>query len=317
MPAANPSPGAGRTQLAAAVAQWYYVEGLSQEQIGARAGVSRNVVAKLLDEAKRLKIVEISVRPPIPTVPELELRLADCFGLQLVRVLERKTAEGDEALEALGRLGALVLGQLLKDNIIFGMAWGRASQAVVRALAPRALTGVRVVQLVGSVGMSFRKIDAAEAVHRAAELLQAQHFYINAPLAVGSPQAAAALRQDHSIAEVLELASRSDVALLGIGGTDPGICTTYEAGYLSFEELAELRAAGSVGAFCQHYFDLQGRRTPARRLEACAIGVTWEDLHRIGQVVAVAGGRPKARAILAALRTGIPDVLVTDDAAAE
>ena len=77
---------AERLQLTANVAQWYFVEGLSQEKIGVRTGLSRVTVARLLDEAKRLKIVEIAVKPPIPTVPELEARLARSFGLQLVRV---------------------------------------------------------------------------------------------------------------------------------------------------------------------------------------------------------------------------------------
>ena len=128
---------------------------------------------------------------------------------------------------------------------------------------------------------------------------------------------AAALREVTSIAEVLELASHSDVALLGIGATEPESCTTYQAGCLSLEDCGQLQAAGAVGAFCQFYFDQSGQRTPARRLEDCTIGISWEDLSRFGVVVAVAGGRQKARAILGALRTGIPDVLVTDDAAAE
>ena len=165
--------------------------------------------------------------------------------------------------------------------------------------------------------MSYRQIDAAEQVRRAARVLRAQHFYINAPLVVSTAQVATALRADHSIAEVLELAGHSDVILLGIGTTETESSTTYHAGYVSQAELNELQAAGSVGAFCQFYFDLQGRRTPLPRLEACTIGISWEDLQHSGTVLAVAGGRPKAQAILGALRTGIPDILVTDDAAAE
>ncbi len=316
MSRASPSP-AEQLQLTANVAQWYYVEGLSQEKVGERAGLTRIAVSRLLDEAKRLKIVEIAIRPPIPTVSELEARLTHSFGLRQARVLERRNATDGEALHALGHLGALALADLLKNDMVLGVAWGTTSQAVVRALAPATLTGVRVVQLVGSVGMSYRPIDAAEQVRHAARVLGAQHFYINAPLIVSSPAVAAALRVDHSIAEVLDLAGRSDAALLGIGTTDPESSTTHQAGYLSREELAALRAAGAVGAFCQFYFDLQGQRCPARRLEECAIGISWEDLHRFGVVVAVAGGRQKARAILGALRTGIPDVLVTDDVAAE
>lgn len=306
-----------RLQLTADIARWYYLDGLSQEQIGARAGLSRPAVARILDEARKLGIVEISLKPPIPTVPDLESRLVRCFRLQEARVLARRTATEAEALSLLGSLGALVLGELLKDNMIVGIAWGTASQAVVRALTPRALTGVRVVQLVGSVGMSYRQIDAAEQVRRAAAVLQAQHFYINAPLVVSSADVAAALRSDHSIAEVLELAGRSDIALLGIGTTEAETSTTHQAGYLSLAELDYLRTAGSVGAFCQYYFDLHGRRTPLRRLEECTIGPSWDDLHHFGTVLAVAGGRAKADAILGALRSGIPDVLVTDDSAAE
>ena len=186
MPVANPAMPAERLQLSANVAQWYYIEGLSQEQIGTRAGLSRIAVARLLDEARKLKIVEIAIKPPIPTVPELESRLMHSFGLRAVRVLERRTAGDAEALRALGSLGALVLGDLLRDNSVFGIAWGSASQAVVRALTPRTLTGVRVVQLVGSVGVTYRQIDAAEQVRSAARVLQAQHVYINSPLVVSS-----------------------------------------------------------------------------------------------------------------------------------
>ena len=126
-----------RLQLTADIASWYYLEGMSQEQIGARAGLSRPAVARILDEAKKLGIVEISLKPPIPTVPELEARLVKRFRLHDARVLERRTATDSEALGALGSLGALVLSDLLKDNMVVGIAWGTASQAVVRALSPR------------------------------------------------------------------------------------------------------------------------------------------------------------------------------------
>ncbi len=317
MPGASAPVGQRRLQLTAEIAQWYYVEGLSQERIAARSGLSRPAVARMLDEAKRLGIVEISLNPPIPTVPELETRLVQVFGLRAARVLERRTASDDQALAALGRLGAHVLRNLLHDYMIVGIAWGTASQAVVRGLTLRALTGVRVVQLVGSVSMSYRQIDAAEQVRQAASLLQAQHVYINAPLTVSSGEVAAALRADHSIAEVLELGSRADVLLLGVGTTEEQSSTTYQAGYVTSAELAELRAAGSVGAFCQYYFDVEGRRTPLRRLEECTVGQPWEALQHAGTVLVVAGGRAKAKAILGGLRTGVPDILVTDDIAAE
>ena len=42
MPVANPAVPAERLQLSANVAQWYYIEGLSQEQIGAAGRLIAN-----------------------------------------------------------------------------------------------------------------------------------------------------------------------------------------------------------------------------------------------------------------------------------
>ena len=149
-------------------------------------------------------------------------------------MLERRTATDAEALRCLGSLGALVLGELLKDNMVVGIAWGTASQAVVRALSPT-VADRRPSRPTGRqrgnelTGRSTRPSKCAGQP----AVLQAQHFYINAPLVVSSAEVAAALRADHSIAEVLELAGRSDIALLGIGTTEPETCTTHQAGYVS------------------------------------------------------------------------------------
>ena len=57
------------------------------------------------------------------------------------------------------------------------------------------------------------------------------------------------------------------------------------------------------------------------RLPSCAynryiIGITLEELKQIPTTIAVAGGQAKAAAILGGLRTGVINVLCTDDQAA-
>jgi DNA-binding transcriptional regulator LsrR (DeoR family) len=145
----------------------------------------------------------------------------------------------------------------------------------------------------------------------------AQHYYLNAPIMVDNPEVAAALRKDHSIREVLELARHVDLALLGIGSTNPEVSTQYHSGYITFEDLRRLEKAGAVGSMCASFFDRQGEGIVAPWLDSCMIGVTWEDLKQLGTVIAVAGGRRKAPAIMGAVRSGIVTMLVTDDAAAE
>ena len=59
--------GLDRTHLLAQVASLYYEQGLTQEQVARRLGISRSGVSRLLREARREGIVEIHVRHPSPT----------------------------------------------------------------------------------------------------------------------------------------------------------------------------------------------------------------------------------------------------------
>ncbi len=306
-----------RLQLLADIAKWYYLDGFSQQEIAERVRLSRPSISRLLLDARELGVVEIIVNPPIPTVPDLESQLRQQFALREARVLERKTAPDEEAARLMGRLGAAVLDNVLEDGMILGLSWGTAVHTVVQEVRPRRLPRVRVVQMIGGVGAPYRSIDGPEQCRRIADTFGAQHFYLNAPLYVDSPGVAAALREDHSIKEVLELARQSDVALLGIGSTNPEVCTPFHAGYLSYEDLRQLEKLGAVGIICTSNFNIAGEYVSAPWIEDCAISITWEDICGFGTVIAIANGKRKAAAILGALRTGAVDILITDDITAD
>jgi DNA-binding transcriptional regulator LsrR (DeoR family) len=295
----------------------YYVGGLSQEQIAGQVHLSRPSISRLLLEARGLGVVRIHVNHPIPTVPALEAALQSRFPLRECHILARRTSGDEEILSRLGLLGASVLETALEDGMILGVSWGVTVHAVIRALRPRRLPNVKVVQLMGGVGAPYHSIDGPEQVRRAGEMFGAQHYYLNAPMRVDNPDVAAALRQDHSIREVMDLAQQTDVALVGIGPTHPEGSTLYHSGYLTADDLRRLEQGGAVGAICGCFFDPSGRPVDAPWLDSCVIGVSWDDLGRAGTCVAIAGGKHKTSAVRGAVRTGIVDILITDDAVAE
>ncbi len=82
-------------------------------------------------------------------------------------------------------------------------------------------------------------------------------------------------------------------------------------GFVKEGEHEELLAAGSVGHVCGHHFDASGRHVDAdfcRRL----IALLFDRLSGMNRVIAAAWGTRKTPAILAALRGGLVDDLVTD-----
>jgi len=128
-------------------------------------------------------------------------------------------------------------------------------------------------------------------------------------------EAAGVLRRQPAIERTLAAARDSDLALLGIGNFDPERSSLIAAAALSPELQACLLADGAVGDIAGQMFTKEGQRHP-HELGERIIGLTLEELRRIPTVVAVALGAAKATAILGALRTGIVNVLSTDDEAA-
>ncbi|MBC8336971.1 MAG: sugar-binding transcriptional regulator [Anaerolineales bacterium] len=307
-----------RHKLMADIAEWYYNDGLSQQDIAKKVNLSRPSISRLLLEARELSIIDIRINHPIPTANSLEIELVKNFPhLQSAKVLERRMGSEDDTMRQLGRLGADVLENVLEDNMILGLSWGTTIHSVVEELRPKRLSNVKVVQLVGGVGAPYSSIDGPEQVRRAGEIFGAQHYYLNAPLIVDTPEIAAALREDHSIKEVLELAKQSNIALLGIGPIIPEISTQFHSGYFSFQDIRDLEKLGAIGAICVCFTDIQGNRIYVPWCEDCAISIPWEDLLKIPIKIGIAKGKRKAPSILGAIRSGGIDILVTDDETAE
>ena len=85
---------------------------------------------------------------------------------------------------------------------------------------------------------------------------------------------------------------------------------------LSDEERAHYASLGVAAEMSAHLFDAEGRRVGRDLGERC-ITVKADQLRRIPEVVAIAGGQRKAAAIDAVLRSGLVTSLVTDTSAAD
>ncbi len=305
---------ATREELLAYTASLYYEQNRNQSQIAQALGVSRSMVSRLLREAREKKIVRVTVQWPIRTVPDLEERLIIEFGLRGARVLDAENLPYPELLSRLGRLAATELVRHLRDGMTVAVTWGMTLWELIEALPAQAYSRLRVVQCLGAVGGSH-PCDSPAIVQRLAEALGAQGLYLHAPLIVESEQTCRQLLEERMIRGILNIARRADLLLVGIGTTESEVSSLKRAGYLSDEELAKLRRQGAVGYLCARFLDLNGRPVPTP-FDGRTIGLTLEEIRRIPYVFAVAGGVLKAKAILAALRSGVVDILVTDKGAA-
>lgn len=303
-----------REQLAY-VAHLYYEAGLTQAAIAKRVGVSRSSISRMLSEARKVGVLEIHINYPTPRDNELENQLLQRFNVSTVYVLQNQSTLEAHSLQQAGRLAARHIEDRLRPSMIFAVSWGTAVYETVNAIRRHNMPDAHVVQFIGALGFGNRRTDGPELAQQLGNILGAEYMYLHSPLIVDTRTIRDSLMSETSIAQTLAVATEADLALVGIGTTNPEASSLIRAGYLQESELQAIADQGAVGDVCARHFDINGNVLDID-INHQVVGISIEGLRNIPEVIGVAVGRIKASAILGALRGGFVDTLVTDAQAA-
>lgn len=294
----------------------YYIDGLSQSEVADAIGVTRSNVSRVLAEARRNGIVEITVHDLFGRATELETRLLERFSLRDCRVAP--TGGHDSGLSRAGALGAEWLSEHLPVDGSIAVSWGSAIQAVVDAMPSAGRhPDIEVLPLVGGLSNVDSARDANVLVRALAAKIGATHRRLYAPAVVESSATRDALLREPAIGDVLAAARRATLAIVGIGTVGSGASSAIiESMHLDSGEGAAFSAAGAVGDCCTRFFDASGAPVPST-VDDRVIAIDLPQLTQIPTVVGVAAGRQKTAGMRAALAGDLLDVLVVDSELAE
>jgi len=295
----------------ATVTWLYHHRHLTQEQIAQELGLSRPTIARLLRQATAKGFVTVSLRVDVLRRMNLSAQLTEQFGLREVFIVP--TSELDttsDVLRSVAKTGALYLEATLKPHQILAIAWGRTMLEVALALGDTPIEGLVVAQSTGGLngGGPFNPSRVTTLV---GEKFHAQVYHLYVPTIVASRELRDVLLADSGIRAALDVARQASCFIVGIGKVEKG-ATVVQTGFLDLATMDRLRARGAVGDISSRYFDVEGRPVLGD-IEDRLVGLSWEDLRRFHNVVAVACGLEKTEAIVGALRTGLIHVLVIDN----
>lgn len=298
--------------LLSKVSTLYYLRDHTQQEIADRLRISRPTISRLLQEARELGIVQIKVTPPRGLQIELETQLEERYSLRAVQVVGTDASQPAEtSLKQIGMAAATYLVRTILPRQTIGLAWGSTLNAMVQALSPLPIDGVRVVQTLGGIGPPDAEAYAGDLVRRLAQQLGAAAVLLPAPGVVSTAAVRDALCEDPHVRAALDLLDALDVVFVGIGSLASNPVLT-DGHSLPPGTHAELVAAGAVGDIALRFFDAKGKSVKTS-LDERILGISADQLRRAGQVVAVAGGQEKVDAIHAALMSDIVHVLITDE----
>src|SRR5678815_2759162 len=160
--------------LLSKVSTLYYLRDQTQQEIAERLRLSRPAVSRLLRDAQNHGIVQITISPPRGLLIDLESRLEERYGLEVVRVVAMEPGTSvDLQRRQIGAAAAAYLARTVHPGDTIGLAWGTTLSAMVQSMAHLATEGVHVVQTLGGIGPPAAEAYAAELVRRLAQLLGA------------------------------------------------------------------------------------------------------------------------------------------------
>ena len=222
------------------------------------------------------------------------MRLEKRFGLASVRVAHGRDMTEGEAIEQVGRVGADVVTQLVRDGMSVGISWGRTMSALAAHLTRAPRQGVRVVQLKGGASFSERATHDFEIMRAFCEAFGAEPRYLPLPVIFQDTAMLSIVRRDRSIERILEEGRGVDVAVFTVGSLGRE-ALSLNLGQLEDDEVEAL-LRDAVGDACSRFFTREGGVALAS-VDRRTVGITLDELRARPVRVLVAGGRGKAEAL--------------------
>jgi lsr operon transcriptional repressor len=300
--------GMGEEELLARTAWFYYHDGLTQNEIGERLGLTRLKVSRLLEKGRQSGVIHVQINSRFEGCMALEDTLLQRFGLQHIRVLP--TLVDSPLSTRLGIGAAHMLMTLLKPEQLLAVGFGETAMSTLQHLSGFiASQKIRMVTLSGGVGpymTGIGQLDAACGVS-----------IIPAPLRASSASVAAIFRQERNVHDVMLAACAADIAVVGIGSLNQRQqATILRSGYISEGEQLLFARKGAVGDILGYFLQRNGELADSMTIHDELIAVAPDDLANIPTVLGVAGGIEKAEAIVAALKGKRINALVTEESTA-
>jgi DNA-binding transcriptional regulator LsrR (DeoR family) len=298
----------------AARAGWlYFIAGHTQDEIAKALKISRASAQRLVSLCLAERLITFRLEHPISACMELAALLKDSFHLAYCEVVPTDPAAPLAASGVAERASSILESTLRTEKpTIVALGTGRAVRAAVERVSPIDCPNHQIVSLVGNISTDG-SASFFDTVGRLADRTKARHYPMPLPFLMASRSIRDQMLRLDPIAKVRAVAAKADLRLVGIGQMDQA-AQVYVDGFVSREELFQMRRLGAVGELAGWAFDAEGRVIDGgtnNRVTSIALQVPAR-----GLTIGAAVGPAKVPAIQAALRGRLLNGLITDEATA-
>ncbi|MBO9403318.1 sugar-binding transcriptional regulator [Shimia sp. R9_3] len=289
----------------------HYLEGKKQAEIARDLNLSNSKVNRLITQGRKMGMVKIDIESPFETLMNIEHSLTRSSSLSEAIVTPSVAGSTETTLQQVGRAAASHLLETLRDGDVIAITGGKAVSATVEALEAERAFDVTVVPLTGGIQGKYYT-DVNHLATQMADRLGGKTMLLHAPLFAESREQREMLEQVSSIREVLDLARRADLAVVGIGSIEPEGSSYYDLHPVPEADRKMLMGMGVTGEFLAHLIHIDGSLSNYA-LNSRLVSVSPPDLAQSTRVIGVSAGAQKVLPIRAVLNGKFLNSLILDE----
>ncbi|GAA0499331.1 gapA transcriptional regulator CggR [Salinibacillus aidingensis] len=243
----------------------------------------------------------------ISGVKVLEHQVKEKLQLDKVIVVPGNSDKERRVKQELGKACVSYLKDVIKDHMTIAVTGGSTMSLVAESMTPLNKKDCLFVPSRGGLGEQVEN-QANTICAQMAKRAQGEYRLLYVPDPI-SEKAYQSIIEEPAVKEISNEIQNADIVLHGIGDA----ITMANRRKTPKSQLEKIKEADGAGEAFGYYFDKSGNIVHKVR----TVGLQMEDLQKINQVIAVAGGTSKADAIESYFKQGQSNVLITDEAAAE
>lgn len=295
------------------VAQMYYMDGLTQENIANQLGISRSSISMILSEARNYGIVDIKIKNPQNNNDELSEMIRNEFNLKSCYVVPVNAKLVKILTKVVATQGAFLSEKEIKSHSSLGVAWGTTCYECMMAFRNNSnLYDIHVVPLIGGTNRISSEYQLNEMVRNMAEKLQGTPSFIYAPALADTIEEKDIIMKTMAMQSIVEAWNKLDVAIVSVGAPPEYYNSKMQYDPYEMKKMFESDPMRPVGDICARRFNLNGDFLQ-NDYNQKIMGIGEEELKRTGKVICIAAGTYKTLSILGALHTEAIDMLITDE----
>lgn len=299
------------------VARMYYQDNLSQTEISDQLEISKSKVSRLLAKAREDGIVRIQIKSPYDTnIQKLSFRIQEKFGIPDVMIVDSPYEDPIMNLNYTLGKAAPYFQSFLRDGDKIGISWGYTLLKMVEEFQTTPLPNSSILQITGNLDNADANNFAHEIVRRSAGKLDISMLKtLPCPVMVENSIIVDLLLHDTKISKVMEQVNGIDIAFPNIGTLTPNNCLLL-SGYMTMEQLQEVKKKGAVGCVCCHFIDANGNIIDST-YDARTISINLESLKNARHSFMCVTNEDKIPTLTGCLKAGYVNVLALDLLTAE